>query len=162
VRLRLVHPPQVIRRPFDRPAGQHLPLLRRAPLPPPQAAPPPVLRPPHQPGPQGVALHVPGDGQDVGIVLDGEGLVSALGGVAACGPGHGGSLPATGEAVDILSLSPFPTEDAGSPPHAWGRRPRTGAGPHLLRFTPTCVGTAPSRTGPIRLAPVHPHMRGDG
>jgi len=51
---------------------------------------------------------------------------------------------------------------AGSPPRAWGRRPQ--AQRHRLppRFTPTCVGTAPTSTKPPPGAAVHPHVRGDG
>src|SRR5439155_524103 len=49
----------------------------------------------------------------------------------------------------------------GSPPRAWGpreihRSPRT-----RLRFTPTCVGTTIGFSLPLRLPPVHPHVRGD-
>ena len=54
-----------------------------------------------------------------------------------------------------------PSRRPGSPPHAWGQlilpdkvRPRG-------RFTPTCVGTAPTVPAAISEAMVHPHMRGD-
>ncbi len=70
---------------------------------------------------------------------------------------------------------------AGSPPPAWGiRRPRiawprvVGSPPpawgirHLdpqraghQRFTPTCVGNTPSVRPCRRVAPVHPHLRGE-
>ena len=36
-------------------------------------------------------------------------------------------------------------EVTGSPPRAWGRRPRGGVLERAVRFTPTCVGTASSR-----------------
>ncbi len=51
---------------------------------------------------------------------------------------------------------------SGSPLHAWGRLTLPDVSASTMRFTPTCVGTAPApRTA--RLAPaVHPHMRGDG
>ena len=50
----------------------------------------------------------------------------------------------------------------GSPPRAWGRPVLREGWPDQLRFTPTCVGTAP--TVPFRTCPVavHPHVRGDG
>ncbi len=50
----------------------------------------------------------------------------------------------------------------GSPPHAWGRRPAVGVKWPLVRFTPTCVGTALRRGDGQAPAAVHPHMRGDG
>ncbi len=51
---------------------------------------------------------------------------------------------------------------SGSPPRAWGRRPRGRRRPRRWRFTPTCVGTA--SVGCLRCStqPVHPHVRGDG
>ena len=71
----------------------------------------------------------------------------------------------------------------GSPPRAWGRRQTASARRPFPRFTPTCVGTAPSTIHTARGAdgspprawgrllrpvacsyamPVHPHVRGDG
>ncbi len=50
----------------------------------------------------------------------------------------------------------------GSPPRAWGRQQAAALLRLLLRFTPTCVGTATwPRDSPMR-SPVHPHVRGDG
>ncbi len=50
----------------------------------------------------------------------------------------------------------------GSPPHAWGRLRPIPETPTLMRFTPTCVGTASSRWLSMTWGSVHPHMRGDG
>ncbi len=50
----------------------------------------------------------------------------------------------------------------GSPPHAWGRRLSAAGVPVLVRFTPTCVGTAVRCFCVIVPPTVHPHMRGDG
>ena len=49
----------------------------------------------------------------------------------------------------------------GSPPRAWGRRPRLVPDPRRARFTPTCVGKTWQR--PTSTAPrtVHPHVRGE-
>ena len=51
---------------------------------------------------------------------------------------------------------------SGSPPRAWGRPNSACPGADVLRFTPTCVGTA--RPPELRLdrQTVHPHVRGDG
>ena len=51
---------------------------------------------------------------------------------------------------------------AGSPPRAWGRRPSLSLSVFVVRFTPTCVGTARLQRGRDGLSPVHPHVRGDG
>ena len=50
----------------------------------------------------------------------------------------------------------------GSPPRAWGRRRRLNDSKLLLRFTPTCVGTAFGEMEVWALEAVHPHVRGDG
>ena len=50
----------------------------------------------------------------------------------------------------------------GSPPRAWGRLCSTLYLAAGHRFTPTCVGTAPTPSRRIRVSPVHPHVRGDG
>ena len=52
--------------------------------------------------------------------------------------------------------------DTGSPPRAWGRRVKLLLPLAEMRFTPTCVGTAPRRHAERRLPSVHPHVRGDG
>ncbi len=51
---------------------------------------------------------------------------------------------------------------SGSPPRAWGRLGEHKCQQPQSRFTPTCVGTAnhPPPLAPV--APVHPHVRGDG
>ena len=50
----------------------------------------------------------------------------------------------------------------GSPPHAWGQHVHDVWHHALLRFTPTCVGTASGKaTLYQRSTTVHPHMRGD-
>ena len=49
----------------------------------------------------------------------------------------------------------------GSPPHAWGQPEHPPHHADGLRFTPTCVGTAPPGDAPRWNAAVHPHMRGD-
>src|SRR5205823_2408556 len=50
----------------------------------------------------------------------------------------------------------------GSPPRAWGRRIWREELAMRVRFTPTCVGTAPAKRGWCLLVSVHPHVRGDG
>ena len=52
--------------------------------------------------------------------------------------------------------------DLGSPPRAWGRHPEVESGSFGGRFTPTCVGTAPSSCRYLSDSSVHPHVRGDG
>src|SRR5947209_7314490 len=49
----------------------------------------------------------------------------------------------------------------GSPPHAWGHPERVPGLKHVMRFTPTRVGT--SATSSLRCLPssVPPHTRGD-
>ena len=49
----------------------------------------------------------------------------------------------------------------GSPPHAWGQLPLPSPQAEVLRFTPTCVGTTPTKVFFLITPPVHPHMRGD-
>src|SRR5437867_4062042 len=49
----------------------------------------------------------------------------------------------------------------GSPPHAWGRRPKNGSTAPASRFTPTCVGKTWKPLVRLRLPTVHPHMRGE-
>ncbi len=50
----------------------------------------------------------------------------------------------------------------GSPPRAWGRRHLRPRRFVVLRFTPTCVGTARYSNPSIGGRSVHPHVRGDG
>ena len=50
----------------------------------------------------------------------------------------------------------------GSPPRAWGRRNDTLQARHVVRFTPTCVGTAGFAVAMQFVITVHPHVRGDG
>src|SRR5579884_3035114 len=52
--------------------------------------------------------------------------------------------------------------DRGSPPRAWGRQHCASMCVGLLRFTPTCVGTAPTSASGRHARSVHPHVRGDG
>ena len=49
----------------------------------------------------------------------------------------------------------------GSPPRAWGQWRRAAVSPHLLRFTPTGVGTIRFRRRAAACSSVHPHGRGD-
>ena len=51
--------------------------------------------------------------------------------------------------------------DAGSPPHAWGRRPFANHMPLDRRFTPTCVGKTADSLVIATEDTVHPHMRGE-
>ena len=50
---------------------------------------------------------------------------------------------------------------AGSSPHAWGTGPNLASFPSVFRFIPTCVGNSLCPIFPLRLRPVHPHMRGE-
>ena len=50
---------------------------------------------------------------------------------------------------------------AGSPPRAWGQPGHSTVSPPVIRFTPTCVGTALPWCGVPSPIPVHPHVRGD-
>ncbi len=59
-----------------------------------------------------------------------------------------------GQVIDVVAT--------GSPPHAWGRLFRLMGSGDRERFTPTCVGTAPTLDSRARRSTVHPHMRGDG
>ena len=49
----------------------------------------------------------------------------------------------------------------GSPPHAWGQQTSRDNAATPQRFTPTCVGTAIVAVPDLKVATVHPHMRGD-
>ena len=49
---------------------------------------------------------------------------------------------------------------AGSPPRAWGQPGHSTVSPPVIRFTPTCVGTALPWCGVPSPIPVHPHVRG--
>ncbi len=49
----------------------------------------------------------------------------------------------------------------GLPPRAWGRPFTAAEMSRLIRFTPTCVGTTPSRPSSWRCGTVYPHVRGD-
>ncbi len=51
---------------------------------------------------------------------------------------------------------------SGSPPRAWGRGPTAPPWCSCSRFTPTCVGKGPKRSGSRRPRSVHPHVRGEG
>ena len=59
--------------------------------------------------------------------------------------------------VDVVEA----TDDAGSPPRAWGRQFHSRRQPSQSRFTPTCVGTTKTRRTRGLGCPVHPHVRGD-
>ena len=50
---------------------------------------------------------------------------------------------------------------SGSPPRVWGRLGLLGTGQGRYRFTPTRVGTTPTRGASGRGCPVHPHACGD-
>ena len=50
----------------------------------------------------------------------------------------------------------------GSPPRAWGRPAQGCTRLHVVRFTPTGVGTAPPWLRRVARDAVHPHGRGDG
>ena len=50
----------------------------------------------------------------------------------------------------------------GSPPRAWGRPLARHGRVDVLRFTPTCVGTAAETVARGNYLTVHPHVRGDG
>ena len=50
----------------------------------------------------------------------------------------------------------------GSPPRVWGRRLAGRAALRHVRFTPTCVGKAPSVPADPRPGAVHPHVCGEG
>ena len=52
-------------------------------------------------------------------------------------------------------------ENVRSPPRVWGQRHGPNRVPGTGRFTPTRVGTTPSRRVPGRAGPVHPHACGD-
>jgi len=60
----------------------------------------------------------------------------------------------------LLALG-LPFTVASSPPHTWGGRLNTRARTTCDRFTPTRVGTFPSRLPARAWLPVHPHTRGD-
>ena len=49
----------------------------------------------------------------------------------------------------------------GSPPHAWGRRPKPPGSFSGMRFTPTCVGKTTREEALTEAQEVHPHMRGE-
>ena len=63
-----------------------------------------------------------------------------------------------GDACDLANTSASP---AGSPPRAWGRFFWLPLSAIQARFTPTCVGTLPDRSGTGSRCSVHPHVRGD-
>ncbi len=63
---------------------------------------------------------------------------------------------------DGISVPAGRSPSVGSPPRAWGRPLGRASTTYTSRFTPTCVGTALSRTRITRAMPVHPHVRGDG
>ena len=50
---------------------------------------------------------------------------------------------------------------SGSFPHAWGACCGPSPGPCPSRFIPTCVGSIAQSSPPLRVHPVHPHMRGE-
>ena len=56
---------------------------------------------------------------------------------------------------------PSPPNCFGSPPHAWGRRPKAHSQGAASRFTPTCVGKTGCGVRRVVAPPVHPHMRGE-
>ncbi len=63
---------------------------------------------------------------------------------------------------DGVMIATIAVDSIGSPPRAWGRLAKLVPDRHVVRFTPTCVGTA-TATGPQSAATaVHPRVRGDG
>ena len=83
-----------------------------------------------------------------------------------------GTTPASGLRTALNAVHPHVRGDdalraaraadaAGSPPRAWGRRPRRPVGPRRRRFTPTCVGTTECPQATQEKVSVHPHVRGD-
>ena len=69
-----------------------------------------------------------------------------------------GSPPHAWDSTGLKGVSSAVT---GSPPHAWGQLRHQIGKQHRYGFTPTCVGTAHSRSRPRIRCRVHPHMRGD-
>ena len=59
------------------------------------------------------------------------------------------------------TLDRWPAAPSGSPPHAWGKLPKTGNAEVDLRFTPTRVGKMHDATLPAWEGTVHPHTRGE-
>ena len=51
---------------------------------------------------------------------------------------------------------------SGSPPRVWGRPDAANPNPGAGRFTPTCVGKAPTGSWPRPGSTVHPHVCGEG
>src|ERR1035437_8995155 len=75
---------------------------------------------------------------------------------------HLGSLPVHPHARGDNAASGTRTmRGSGSPPRAWGQRPRPHADVRGYRFTPTRVGTTASSSNISGQTPVHPHARGD-
>ncbi len=62
---------------------------------------------------------------------------------------------------DIVGRRATNKPSSGSPPHAWGHWLRGQERFKRLRFTPTRVGTFPTRPASSATGPVHPHTRGD-
>ncbi len=62
---------------------------------------------------------------------------------------------------DDAAFNPARCAHPGSPPRAWGRPYRHPAAVHILRFTPTGVGTTRPCAPSAPTSPVHPHGRGD-
>ena len=65
------------------------------------------------------------------------------------------------ERGDDVTLAMLSAPIDGSPPRAWGRRPRGDVRPRPERITPTSVGTTPWCPRPPCRGPDHPHERGD-
>ncbi len=98
----------------------------------------------------------PSGGQRHRITPTGVGTARRCRTSAAGGPDHPHGRG------DGITSSKISTAPCGSPPRAWGRlRPVQDHRRHR-RITPTGVGTALSRSPPVRRFTDHPHGRGDG
>jgi hypothetical protein len=62
---------------------------------------------------------------------------------------------------DYWSPRPRRKRPGGTPPRAWGLLLRAWETANRAWYTPTCVGTTRSLSGPAGVGPVHPHVRGD-
>ncbi len=63
-----------------------------------------------------------------------------------------------GERDEVVAIE---REAAGSSPRAWGAPLAVLAGHEVVRFIPTCVGSAASPMPALMSASVHPHVRGE-
>jgi len=62
---------------------------------------------------------------------------------------------------EYITLNVERDDLAGSPPRAWGIRPRNAVWHSSCRFTPTCVGNTESGCEGRGRDAVHPHVRGE-